>query len=142
MEIVSLHPKWQLGIRSLIRSEFIDSKCTRNVAWDLGCMLLQDDTPRVVGVCLVDRDGYLRYLLVRDAFRGAGWGSRMLRHALPSISTLTCLPRLVPFYERHGFVVEGPAARPVGMMRMTKRETNEGDSLRAQIAEPQQERDF
>jgi GNAT superfamily N-acetyltransferase len=142
MQIVPLHPKWQLSIRSLLRTEFVDSKCTRNVAWDLGCMLLQEGSPRLMGVCLVDRDGYLRYLMVKEALRGQGWGSRLLQHSLSSISTLTCIPERVAFYERNGFVALGPDLHLHGMIRLTKRETNEGSSVRANGQQSQQETDF
>lgn len=134
MQIVSLDPKWHLAIRRLIRSEFVDSKCTRDVSWNLGCMLLQEESPRLVGVCLVDSDGYLRYLIVRHNLRGQGWGTRLLQHALPSISTLTCIPERVGFYERNGFVTQGPDERLQGMMRLVKRETNEERSRPAQVS--------
>jgi len=136
MEIVPLDAQWQLAIRSLIRSEFVDAKCTRNVAWHLGCMLVKPESPRLVGVCLVDADGYLRYLVLRAEARGQGWGTRMLQHALPSISTLTCIPERIHFYERNGFVLQGPDSRHHGMMRLVKRETNEELSKIAQVAGP------
>ena len=123
MHIVPLDPKWQLAIRRLVRSEFVDAKCTRGVAWRLGCMLVRDESPRLVGVCLVDEDGYLRYLVVRAEERGHGWGSRLLQTSLHSISTLTCIPERVPFYQRHGFEVVGPDEQLHGMLRL-KRETN------------------
>jgi GNAT superfamily N-acetyltransferase len=136
MEIVPLDARWQLAIRTLIRSEFVDAKCTRNVAWHLGCMLVQPESPRLVGVCLVDVDGYLRYLVLRKEARGQGWGSRLLQHALPTITTLTCIPERVQFYERNGFVVRGPDSHLLGMMRLVKRETNEEHSKLAQVARP------
>lgn len=135
MQIVALDPKWQLSIRTFLRSEFVDSKCTQGVAWDLGCMLLRDASPRLMGVCMVDRDGYLRYLLVHDALRGKGWGSRMLQHCMASISTLTCVPDRVAFYERNGFVAQGLDLHLSDMVRMSKRETNGSRPLRAQVTE-------
>lgn len=125
MSLVPLDRTWHLAIRSLIRSEFVDSKCTRNIDWSLGCMVVRSEAPRLVGVCVVDSDGYLRYLVVRERERGKGWGSTMLMHCKSSISCLTCMTDRVPFYEKHGFVAQGSDPLLAPMIRMTNTQTND-----------------
>jgi GNAT superfamily N-acetyltransferase len=110
MECVPLHRTWHLSIRSLIRSDFRDRHPTRFVDWTRGCMIVRRDvdvgaSPRLLGVCLVDENGYLRYLVVRKEFRGQGFGTKMLRACAHDISHLTCAPALIPFYARHDFAV-------------------------------------
>ena len=114
-----LHRDWQLSIRSLIRSEFRDKHPTRQVDWSRGCMIVQKDVPGLVGACLVDEGGYLRYLVVRKEFRGKGLGSQMMRTCLHDISHLTCMPDLSRFYEQHGFVVSDTGLKH-GMVGMRK----------------------
>ena len=119
MDVVQLDRTWHLSIRSLIRSHFKDKHPTQFVAWDRGCMVVREEAPRLLGVCLVDADGYLRYLVVREGFRGQGLGSEMIRKCLHCIEHLTCMPALSPFYERHGFVVSR-RDMPHGMLEMRK----------------------
>lgn len=80
---------------------------------------MQEEAPRLLGVCLVDEDGYLRYLIVREEFRGKGLGSKMIQACLQDISHLTCMPALLSFYENHGFVVSA-TGKPHGMLEMKK----------------------
>lgn len=115
-----MHAKMQLAIRRLIRKEFQDPHPTQNVAWKRGCMFVQPEFPKLVGVALVDDDGLLRYLVVREEFRGKQLGSKMLQHVLSQVSHLTCIPDRIPFYARHGFHVTDEPADVEGMVFMRK----------------------
>ena len=56
-----------------------------------------------MGACLVDEDGYLRYLVVRDGFRNQGWGTKMMQFCAGEIVYLDCGLHLTEFYRQQGF---------------------------------------
>ncbi len=94
-----------------------------------------DENGVVVGVGRIHPapDGrQVRYMAVAEAWRGKGVGAQILR-ALEETATgkifLNARERAVPFYERHGYRVTGPAPAVVGVphFRMEKIIHNDGE---------------
>lgn len=112
-------PVWHLSIRSLIRQNFRDKYPTRDIDWSKSAAIIQECSPKLVGACIVEETGLLRYLVVKEEFRGRGYGSLLLKTCLEHITHLTCMTNRISFYEKHGFQVEGPAAIQE-MFTMTK----------------------
>lgn len=120
MLLFPLSYRWSLAARTLIRQEFQDKYPTRSIDWSKSAAIVQEKEPKLLGICLVESEGFLRYLMVRKQYRGNRIGSQLLETCLPHITHLTCIPDRISFYSRYNFTVEGLA--PVqGMVSMIKK---------------------
>jgi ribosomal protein S18 acetylase RimI-like enzyme len=88
----------------LVQRDFAnDQHPTRNIDYGASKLMVQQTTPKVLGCCLLDSNGYVAYLVVHENYRGRGIGSRLFKAASRGRAvTLTCDDALVPFYERLG----------------------------------------
>jgi GNAT superfamily N-acetyltransferase len=117
--VFPLDSHWNLAIRTLIRQNFRDKYPTRHVQWSKSAAIIQDSAPRIVGVCLVEDNGFLRYLVIREEFRGKGYGTLLLKTCFPFITYLTCMSNRISFYEKNGFSLQGLSSTPE-LYTMTK----------------------
>lgn len=117
--VYPLSPTWNLAARSLIRLEFKDKYPTREINWNKSAAIIQDTFPKLVGVCLVEDSGFLRYLIIREEFRGKGFGTLLLNTCIDHISSLTCMSHRISFYEKFNFVLQGASPKPA-LFTMTK----------------------
>lgn len=114
-----LNPLWNLSARALIRKHFRDKYPTRDIEWSKSAAILQEEHPRLIGVCLVEESGLLRYLVVKEEFREKGYGTLLLQTCLHDITHLTCMEHRISFYEKNGFHLQGPSSKPE-LWSMTK----------------------
>jgi GNAT superfamily N-acetyltransferase len=102
--IEPLTRRWKLACHNLVSQDFAKDPKPLEGACDLSRVAILND--KLVGVALIDANGYLIYLVVKDEFRGKGIGSKLLTTCLSSIKSLTCNHSKVSFYSKFGFKLE------------------------------------
>ena len=108
------------GLRAVRRAVFIDEQAIpEDMEWDAFdevChhALAEEAGGRAVGCGRLLPDGHIGRLAVLSSWRGRGVGAALLRHLVDLARTrgharaiLNAQTQAMPFYARHGFVVDG-----------------------------------
>ena len=106
-EILPLTRQWMLAVHRMVQNDFANELTPfDSVNWRTSRVVVQTDSPRLIGCLLLEHDGYVAYLVVHEKFRGKGIGSALLRHSATDIKSLSCVKSLVGFYEQRGFQIK------------------------------------
>ncbi len=124
------------GLRSVRRAVFIDEQSIpEDMEWDefdeISLHAIAEDAAgTAVGCARLLPDGHIGRLAVLSAWRGRGVGSALLLHLVElararghARAILNSQTHALPFYARHGFVVEGDEYLEAGIPHQTMTRT-------------------
>jgi ribosomal protein S18 acetylase RimI-like enzyme len=89
------------------RRSFFASAYRRSTVY----LYVQTDTDELIGFAAVRRDGYILFLAVGNAYRGQGFGKRLIANVAEAHTTVTCHARTtnrdaLDFYQSLDFEVQ------------------------------------
>lgn len=114
--ITPIERRWVLAVHNLIQKDFaLDPRPLQGFTAKSRIAIRGG---KLVGAAVLDGNGFLSYLVVKESERGKGVGSQLMQSCLADLLSLTCEHDKVSFYKRFGLCDTGVA--PNGMTVMQK----------------------